>query len=69
MRCDGIVSRVAFPDLKTASTLLKVSAPSGVNRAAGEGVRGVRASSAIAIRPPGKRPPVSVISPAFTPPT
>ena len=34
-RCDGMSSRVALPALKTASTLPKVSLPSGTN-----GVRG-----------------------------
>ncbi len=68
MRCDGIVSRVALPDLYTASTLLNVSSPSGANRVPPPGRRGTAASVGVRIRPPGKRPPVSVISAAFAPP-
>jgi hypothetical protein len=63
-------SRVWFPALNTASTLLKVSVPSGVNGlAGGAATRGACASACMSILPPGKRPPVSVISPAFAPPT
>ena len=63
-----MASRVALPDLKTASSLLKVSLPSGVKGAGADVVRGASASSGIGIRPPGKRPPVTVMRPAFTPP-
>ena len=64
-----MVSRVALPDLNTASSLLNVSAPSGAKGGGADVVRGVLASSGIVIRPPGKRPPVTVMKPAFTPPT
>ena len=69
-RCDGIVSRVAFPDLNTASTLLKVSLPSGTNGSAASARRAARR------RPRASRsarresaPPVSVIRPALRPPS
>jgi hypothetical protein len=58
-----------LPDLKTASTLLKVSFPSGTNGSAAVTARSAYASACISIFPPGKRPPVSVISPALIPPT
>ena len=64
-----MVSRVALPDLNTASSLLNVSLPSGVNGWAGRPSARCAASSSIAILPPGNRPPVRVISPALTPPS
>src|SRR3989338_9054145 len=63
-RWDGMVSRVAFPERNTASSLLNVSLPSGANGAGTARVRAALASACIAIRPPGNRPPVSVIRPA-----
>ena len=43
MRCDGMSSRVALPDLKTASSLLKVSFPPErkAGRIVGEGAAAV----------------------------
>ena len=50
-----MVSRVALPDLKTASSLPNVSLPSGMKRlGAARSCRGVAASSGIAIRAAGK---------------
>ena len=65
IRWDGMVSRVAFPDLKTASTLLKVRVLSGTNGVARHASRGASASCGIAIRPPGKR---AAASPSSSPP-
>src|SRR5258708_18692798 len=61
----GMVSRVAFPDLNTPSTLLT---PIGDSPGPGETVRGTSASACIRYFPPGNRPPVSVIKPACRPP-
>ena len=62
------MSRVAFPALKTASTLLNVSLLSETTGSAEPGRRGAAASSSMSIRLPGKRPPVSDISAALMPP-
>jgi len=68
IRCEGMSSRVWFPDLKTASTLENVRRPSGATSISGPRLRGSAAFSLTAMRPPGKAPPVRVISPARTPP-
>src|SRR5439155_18990221 len=57
-RCVGMVSRVAFPDLNTPSTLENVSLPSGANEDVAVGRRAMAASGSTAIRRPGNRPPV-----------
>ena len=55
-------SRVVFPDRNTASTLLKVRAPSGANGSASVTSRGSAASSSTSIRPAGSSPPVATAS-------
>ena len=63
------MSRVAFPDLNTASTLLNVSSPSGCNTFGERACFQTSASASIGIRLPNNRPPVSVIITDLNPPS
>ena len=49
LRCEGIESRVLFPDRKTASCLLKVCVPSGISWLSGVTIFSSRASSSMSI--------------------
>lgn len=69
LRCEGIESRVLFPDRKTASCLLKVCVPSGISWLSGVTIFSSRASSSMSILLLKARPPVSVIAEALRPPT
>src|SRR4051812_20784840 len=69
IKCDGMSSRVAFPDLNTASTFDSTSGPDGIAGAGSEVSRASAASASTEIFPPGNAPPVSDISDAFAPPT
>ena len=62
------MSRVALPDLNTASTLLNVSFPSGVNGFGRSARFGTSASGSTLIRLPNNRPPLSIIKLALAPP-
>ena len=61
-------SRVAFPERNTASTLLRVYWPSGLNSPAWTTALGSDASSSTEIRLPGHRPPETIDNAERKPP-